>query len=555
MKINPEAHQKKKSVLAGMENEREPFRQHWRDLADYILPTRYAWLLSEEERRRKMTRNPNIIDGTATQAARVLASGMLNGITSPSRPWFKLRLKSTGQQSFFETGNENYTVRRWLDEVERRMLVTMAETNFYNSLAVMYLDLVIFGTAAILIYEDFRSVFRCYNAALGEYYLANDASGKVGTFGRKFHYTVQQCVERFGIENVPDSVAAAYKNGGGNLYKTYEVYHLIEPNRGEVPKNFQYVETYWMQGQEDGQVLTQAGYFELPGIFPRWEVSGSDAYGSSPGMDALGDTIQLQHEQKRKGQSLDYMLRPPVVADIQLSNRPTGLLPGGTTFVAGMNNVGVKPIYQINPPIDALTLDIQEVQRRIQSFFHNDLFKMISNLDTVRTATEIDARREEKLVLLGPVLERFENEALDPAIARIYAIMDRAGLIPQPPEGLQGDLEIQYVSILSAAQSAVGVAPLERWMQVLGNVAAMYPPALNLANWEDLLRDYGLDVGVKAKHIRSKEEAAEATQRQEEMLAAREMAQQGATMAQGAETLSKTDVGGGVNALQQLLSS
>jgi hypothetical protein len=33
----------------------------------------------------------------------------------------------------------------------------------------------------------------------------------------------------------------------------------------------------------------------------------------------------------------------------------------------------------------------------------NDLFRMISELDTVRSATEIDARREEKLVLLGPV--------------------------------------------------------------------------------------------------------------------------------------------------------
>ena len=551
MRISAEVHQKKLAAFAGMDTEREPFKNIWRDLADYILPTRYTWLLSDQERRSKMTRNPNIIDATATKAARVLASGMLNGITSPSRPWFRLRLKSAEGMT-----DENPAARRWLDEVERRMLITMGETNFYNALAVMYLDLVIFGTSAVLIYEDYGSVFRCYNASLGEYYLANGANGIVNTFARKFNYTVSQCVERFGLDNVTDTVRNQYKMGGANRYKSIEVCHIIEPNEGLAPRTFAVQELYWLAGTNDGNVLSVAGYNELPGIFPRWELSGVDSYGSCPGMDALGDTIQLQHEQKRKGQSLDYMLRPPMVADIQLQGRPTALIPGGTTYVAGVNNVGAKPAYQVNMPIGELTLDIREVQLRIKEFFHNDLFKMISDLETVRTATEIDARREEKLVLLGPVLERFENEALDPAISRIYGIMQRANLLPPPPKGLEGtELEIQYVSILSAAQSAVGVAPLERWLQLVGNMAAIYPAAINIPNWEDLIRDYGRDIGVKEKHIQTMEEAAARTQAQEDLHKGKQMMEEVGQGAKAAELLSKTDVGGGVNALQQLLSA
>lgn len=563
MKISAEVHQKKLAFFAGMETEREPFKNIWRDLADYILPTRYTWLLSDTERRQKMTRNPNIIDATATKAARVLASGMLNGITSPSRPWFRLRLKNThpamnSRQPSLGTGgpgDENPYARRWLDEVERRMLITMGETNFYNALAVMYLDLVIFGTSAVLIYEDYNSVFRCYNASLGEYYLANGANGMVSTFARKFNYTVAQCVERFGLENVPDTVKAMWNGGGANRLKTIEVWHLIEPNEGLVPRSFAVQELYWIKGCADGGVASVRGYNELPGIFPRWEISGVDSYGSCPGMDALGDTIQLQHEQKRKGQSLDYMLKPPSVADIQLANRPTALIPGGMTYVAGVNNVGVKPIYTVNPPIGELTLDIRDVQLRIKEFFHNDLFKMISDLETVRTATEIDARREEKLVQLGPVLERFENEALDPAISRIYAIMQRANLLPPPPQGLEGtELEIQYVSILSSAQSAVGVAPLERWLQLVGNIAALNPAVVNIPNWDDLIRDYGRDIGVKEKHISTREEVAERTRAQEEMRQGAAGMEQLTQGAKAAELLSKTDVGGGVNALQQMLS-
>lgn len=559
MKISPEAHQAKKSLIGGLDTEREQFKPLWRDLADYILPTRYAWLLTEVERRKKMTRNPNIIDATATLSARVLASGMLNGITSPSRPWFKLRVKSRVRAGrVYQNLNENYSVRRWLDEVERLMLQAMADTNFYNALATMYLDLVIFGTSAVLIYEDYRSVFRCYNASLGEYYLANSSSGAVNTFARQFRYTASQIVERWGAENVTESVRVAVQNKDAKQTQTFVVNHLIEPNDAKIriPSIFNFRELYWLDGHEAGSVLDVRGFNELPGIFPRWEVSGSDSYGSSPGMDALGDVIQLQHESKRKAQGLDFMLKPPMKMDIQLQNKPSAFIPGGVTYLAGVNNAGAEPLYQVNMPIGELTADIRDVQSRVRMFFHNDLFTMISNLETVRTATEIDARREEKLIQLGPVLERFENEALDPAIARIYAIMKRAGMIPPPPEGLEDEeLEIQYVSILSTAQSAVGVAPTERWIGLIGNIASAYPAAVNIVNWDDLIRDYGRDVGVKAKHILSKEEAAEATARQEEMLASREAVAQGAQVAQGAETLSKTDVGGGANALQVLMGA
>jgi hypothetical protein len=44
-----------------------------------------------------------------------------------------------------------------------------------------------------------------------------------------------------------------------------------------------------------------------------------------------------------------------------------------------------------------------------------------------RNELEIIERKGEKLIQLGPVLERFENEALDPAIERCFNIMLRAG--------------------------------------------------------------------------------------------------------------------------------
>ena len=547
MQISVAEHQKLEGTLSALRSDRLPMWQLFRTLADYYLPRRYVWLLSDKERRVREARNPMILDGTGTKSARTLASGMMNGITSPSRPWFKVRVVG------FDDDAEN-EVRLWLDEVTRRMLLVMAESNFYNSLAVLYLDLVVFGTASMLIYEDRESVIRCSNPALGEFYIAQSHRLQVNTFAREFSYKVHQIEARWGKENMSDALRARVEQGGAALQQDVDIVHLIIPNPdGKGP--FAFSEFYWEKGAPTGQILERRGYHEMPGIFPRWELTGNDSYGMCPAMDALGDVIQLQHETKKKAQGLDKLVSPPMLADIQLAHRPTALLPNGVTFVSGMqNNGGMKPAYQIQIPLQELTADIREIQFRISETFHNDLFKMISQLETVRSATEIDARKEEKLVLLGSVLERFENEALDPAINRIFGCMQRAGLIPPAPESIQNaDLEIQYDSILSAAQRAVGVIPTERWLTMVGNVAAIYPSAVNIPNFDQLLRDYARDIGVPARGINSVEDASALTQEQNDLAQQREAAATGEVLVNSAKQLSETQVTPGVSALQRII--
>lgn len=551
MEVSSDYLKKRKQVLTGLENDRLPFWNLWRELANYYLPKRYVWLQTAPEARIRSAKNPYILDGTGTKAARILAAGMMNGITSPSRPWFSLRIPGF-------TDNPNTAARLWCDEVTRRMLTVMAETNLYNALATMYLDLVVFGTSAMLIYEDDESVFRCYNPALGEYYLGQDFRLQVNTFARCINLKVNQVVAMFGEENCSQTVRDAYKRGGASGMDDVKIAHLIEPNidgKSKVPKRFAFRECYWEKhSTEEGKILSERGFNELPGVFPRYELSANDSYGTCPAMDALPDVIQLQLETKRKAQGLDKMMSPPMLADIQLRHQPTALVPNGVTFVAGNTSFGMKPAYQVQMPLGEITADIADVRTRIEETFHNPLFNMISQLNTVRSATEIDARREEKLVLLGSVLERFENEALDPAISRIFAIMMRAGMLPEPPEEI-GDqaIEVQYVSILSTAQRAVSAIPTERWIGLIGNIAAISPEALMIPKWENLIRHYGEAIGVETRDMNSEEEVAVAKQAQQQQLQAQQAAVEGEQLVAGAKSLSETDVGGGSNALQMLL--
>ncbi|NIF51417.1 portal protein [Burkholderia sp. Ax-1724] len=541
--------------LVGLRVERYSWWQHWREIADYLLPRRYNWLVTPNKVNRGSPINQRIIDSSATKSWRTLASGMMSGMTSPGRPWFRQTLED---QDLAEAPG----VKLWLDQVTKRMERVFASSNFYNSMATLHGDLGSFGTAPMIIYEDFDSVIRCYNPCAGEYYLAVGPRGDVDTLYREFVYTTYQCVKEFGLSNCSPTVQQAVQTGGAALTREIVIGHAIEPNEDFLPgasgfRGAAYREVYWELGSSETDVLRLRGFPERPFIAPRWDVSGNDAYGRSPAMDALGDIKQLQVEQKRKAQAIDKMVNPPMVADVQLKNQPASLLPGGVTYVNNVaNGVGFKPAYEINPQIQHLLADIEDVRKRIGDTFFEDLFMMISQLDTVRTATEIDERKEEKLVQLGPVIERFDNEALDPSINRAFNIMLRKGLLPPIPDALRGQhIQIEYISMLSEAQKAAATASVERFAQFVGNIAGAVPDALDNVDWDEMIDEYAEMLGVSPKVVVPLAKVVQIRSQRAKQQAQQQQGANAMAAVQGAQVLSNTDVGGGVNALQKLVGN
>jgi hypothetical protein len=537
--------------LIGLRVDRFSWWTHWRELADYILPRRYKWLITPNQATRGSPINQRIIDSTGTLAMRVLAAGMMSGLTSPSRPWFRLATSNV-------TLMDDPEVKAWCEEAKRRMLIVMAESNFYNGLAIVYQDLAVFGTGPMIIYEDFDDVIRVFNTCAGEYYLANNNKMKADTLYREFVMTTVQVVQEFGLDNVSPTVRSAMRTGGAMLTQEIRIGHAIEPNADYVPKapgtnGFPYREVYWELGTGRNFTLRVTGYHECPFIAPRWDIVANDAYGRSPGMDALGDIKQLQVQQKRKAQAIDKHVNPPLLADISLKNEPATMLPGGVTYVAqNGNGIGMKPVYEIRPDIQGLSIDMKEVQGRINSIFYKDLFLMISQIETVRSATEIDARKEEKLIQLGPVIERFENEGLSPAIDRVFNIMHRAGLLPPLPRALKrgAHIKVEYISMLAEAQKAVATAGIERLTQYVGGLAAVDQTVLDNIDFDETIQLYADDLGVSPKVLRSPDAIAKLRQMRQQQMAQQQAQQNAMAAVQGAQTLSDTDVGGGKNALQ-----
>lgn len=548
-------------ILASLDSERSQWLPFWRDLSDLYLPQRYRWLLTQNQLSATRARRQYIINNTGVRSARILASGMMNGVTSPTRPWLKLRVQGVDM-----TAARDLSV--WLEEVERRMLRILAESNFYNSMAVLFLDMVVFGSACNLIYEDRETVIRCYNPPVGEYYFGQSDRMQVNVIGRTFNLKTHQYIQRwpdrrYWSDRIKNAVEQSKSGQGAQLFQDIQINHLIAPNlNGLVPSKFPYYEMYWEARRNQAErgntvdVLELHGFHELPGIFSRWEVSGTDAYGVSPAMDAYGDNMELQHLHKNKGELLEKTHKPPILADIILQNNPMGLMPNGVTFVPSLGTTeGAKPIYTVQPRFDQMNIDQMSIEQRIKDTFYNYLFNGISELSTVRSAAEIDAREGEKLIQLGGVLERLLSEGIDPGVVRVFNIANRANLFPPPPPQYQNlNIEVQYISTLSIAQRAVGTAPTERFLALVGNLAAIHPDALDVPDFDQLLINYARDIGVRESEVNSLDDIIQARQAKNAQTAGGAALEAGNSLSQSAKNLAATPVGGGGSALDRLLS-
>lgn len=534
--------------------ERSSWISHWRDLADHHMPRRFRYLSTDQNRGEK--KNQKIVNSTGTLSLRTLKSGMQAGVTSPARPWFRIRTPDPDL-------NEFRAVKVWLWEVESRMRQILSRSNFYNITPSVYRDLGLFGTAAAIELEDPETDVRFYSFPPGSYALGNSNRLMIDTLYREVSMSIQQMAEEFGVENLSQQSRTLFEQGKYSNRKT--VLHAIEPNLSREHgkrdnRNMAYRSVYFeKEASEEEKFLRVSGFEERAFFAPRWEVVGEDPYGSEcPGMVALGDVRALQLMEKRKAQALDKLVDPPLKAPSSMQDDPLSLLPGDVSYysdAAGSGQQhGPSPLYEINPRLQELYQEIRATENRIHSSFYADLFLMLANDQRSNiTAREIQERHEEKLLMLGPVLEKIHDEFLDPTIDRTFNIMVRRGLVPPPPPELQGEeLRVEYISVLAQAQQMVGIGSLERSLGFVGQLAGLAPEAVDKVDTDKAIEEYWEMAGAPPVVLRSQDQvdATRQGRRQREQMQA--ALQAGEQAADAGQKLSETRTGSGRSALSEL---
>lgn len=547
-----------------LDNELVSFLPGWRDICDHFSPRRARFYTSDVNKGDR--RNQKILNCDPVLAVKTLRAGMMGGITSKARPWFKYTIKDS---DLAEYGS----VKRWLHRVTDIIRGSFAGSNVYNTLNLLYGDLGCYATSPMSFEENFDKVFHSQSFPVGSYRIAKDHLGRVNTFSRDYKMTVRQIIHRFGqvdeesgridFSNISQFVRDAWEQGNYEFW--IGVSHMIQPNDYYSPemarvdsKYKKFASCYWETGTANaGEAkpydsgldkdlfLSERGYKRFPILCPRWEVTGEDVYGTDcPAMTAIGDNKQLQYGEKRSAEVIEKKVRPPMVAPTSLKNAMVNQLPGGVTWVdSTVGSQKFEAAFNVVQDIRELEEKQRKIEERINKSFYVDLFRAMSLLTKSDvTATEINERHEEKFQVLGPVIEQLDMDLYDPMLDLAFDYHLDQRLLPPPPKELEGhELKLEYLSTMHLAQKALGVGTIERFAGFIAQVAGADPSVFTKVNTGKMVEIYADALGVHPDIVRTDEEV-EAINKQN--LANEQKQQQMMALQQGADTaktLSETN--------------
>lgn len=538
-----------------LRNERSPWDTAWRDLADHFCPTRFRADTDSSDRKPEIL-NRNIVDTTGLQDMRTLAAGMQGGMTSPVRPWFKIGLEDEAAANTPDAG-------AWLDEVTDRMRAILHRSNFYNMAHVLYGDLGTFGQGLMIETADWEGLhFQVIPG--GEYVLDTNDKGDVDTFMYRTRMSARQIIQKFGEKEVPEHVKTAAHNSGSAVTSFFDVIHAVFPRAERTfgrldGLNMPWASVWWLGFSNSGggkpAILRESGFKTFPAFAPRWSVTGNDKYGRSPAMDALPDCRMLQQMGKTTLRAMHKAVDPPVAVPSSLKTEGVDLTPAGVNYLSmdGPEKGRIEPIQQIQPQIIAAAEQkIESVRQAVHDGLFADLFKMLMLNDRRQiTATEIEAREREKLILLGPVVERLDREFLSPLVMRTFQLMADYDHLPEQPDSIVGaDLRVEFVSVMAQAQKLVSTSPIDQTFAFVANVAQARPDVLDNIDVDYAVREYADALGAPAAMLLPEDQvqktrAARAqAQQQAEMQAQQQAAMKNAVDITGAaKNLGQTPLG------------
>ncbi len=545
--------------VGSLKTEKDRWVPDWKEISTYFCPRRGKFLYTDSRK----PDNVKVINSTGFNASRSLGSGLMSSISSPAQPFFRLAHPDPSLSAFGP-------VREWLDEAERLMYKIFAASNLYTALPAIYEEVGTFGTAAMLVEEDYDTVIRCTPFTIGEYMLDVDSKNRVNTFARVFQMQTHQMVDEFGLENVSQPVKDAHENDEHN--KSFTVTHLIEPvenskghNCLKVSGEFKWVSVHFESGsgsEEEEKFLRVRGYHEFPVMAPRWSAKAGDVYGTGCGFYAVGDARSIQVQEVEYGKAVALKTSPAYVAPSEMKNKKINRQPGAVNF-SNSPVPTLRALHDVRTELNHIKDSIKESEARIKQTFYENLFLMHSQQDDVRTATEIHARNSESLLQIGPPGGSIQVDLLSPFIDRVFGIMMRHSipgwkgegpimLPPPPPELADTVLDVQYISALDIAQMGTATGSMGQFMDYTARLAELDPSVLDRVNFDENLLEMARILGMKSKTIRGEDEANEIREAAAKAQQAAEIGNSMGEVVKGVEGLSRSSTEEG-NVLSDVL--
>lgn len=481
--------------------DRTIFEQHWREIAERILPRSDVFMRVNRPPGYKNTEK--VFDATGNLALERFAAAMESMLTPRTQRWHKLSCKDDALDNI-------PAVKAYLDEVTQILFnVRYApRANFASQANEVYMSLGAFGTGGMFI-DDAMTGIRYRSIHLSEMFIQENHQGVVDTVHRRFNMTARQAVQRFGEKVLSERIRTAAEK---TPEQTFAFLHCVMPNEEIKPsrKDFRGMPFASMYiSLEDRDIVQEGGYRAMPYAVGRYVTGPKEIYGRSPAMTALPDIKMVNEMSKTVIRAAHKVIDPPLLLQEDGALQAFDLRPGALNF-GGVNDQGQQVVHplQTGARVD-IGLDMMEQRRKtINDAFLVTLFQILVDAPQM-TATEAMLRAQEKGALLAPTMGRQQSEFLGPLIEREIDILSKAGVLPPMPDELieaGGLVEIEYVSPLNRAQRAEEGVAIMRTLESVTPLAQIDPSVLDVFDPQAIARELADINGVPAKVIRSEEQ-------------------------------------------------
>ena len=565
------------------------YHNTWALAAQYSAPERYRPdAANDHDGSRKRQR---ILRNTAGRALRIFQSGMMNGNTPRSRPWFRLTSMH---------GKQSYRIQKQLQTIKDTIERYFHISNLYRVFPGMYKDVGVFSNGAFAMLPHNKYGFFFYPISVGQYCISSGEDGKVSSFMRDYSMSIKQVVERFGMKTSTGHID--WKNSlNGYIKELHDqalydervvVTQIILPNpRGKKnaidPLDRPYlsysylnyessstgsgrVSQYWpnkrneelakisgsgeVRNDVDEFMLQVSGYEYFPIICARWEEVPDEAYGVAGPMElALEDVLTLQSEQEYRLEGIAKLVRPPFIGPANLARYRVSTSAGGITYYDEPTDAALRPLFEVNPHLAELVKSQEETDQFINQAFFVDLFMALAQYPTKShvSVEEIQKRAGESLQMAAPVLSQFDEDINGPLIDNAYHLLERMGVVEPLDGDATGPVVPEYISVLAQATKVSMATGMDRYLNFLGAASETLQDrsVLNVINKEKFARRYANVLGVEIDVMSSQSEY-EAAQKQIQQGQMQEQAAQ-AQMEQAtmAKEMSQAKFAGGEESL------
>ena len=537
------AYDEARRLAAHLEQGRTAREREWRELARWLAPHRGVFTgedLSPDGTRR----NPEAFTLAATRALERGASGMTSGMTPRNISWFEPDFQ---EPALWEASG----APAWLDEVDRQMKDALADGGFYQAIHCFNTDLLWAGCALLYCETGRAAPLRFECAQVGTYAVALDGEGRLEAVCRSRLWTPSRLAALFGEGALSERSRAALRR---EPYAPTRVLHLVRRRRtknaaseggGNAHRGATFLpweSLFWEDGGED--FLHVGGYAEMPYFFTVWH-EGTTPYGTGPGDGALPDARQLDLMERHKLEGLAKLVRPPVQRPANLRS-DVDLSPGAVNAVEAQ--ALVTPILDLAPYARAFQFlqgELQTVAGRLEDALMASVFASMPLDQRPRdmSATEFLQRRREALQQLGPVMSAYEPHVLTPLLHRVAAMLDRAGLLPPPPESLAGMpllMKVSFTSPLANALRQTGADSTRALLQDVLGLAQADPQVLDKLDLDQAVDELATGLGAPGRVLRADSDVQALRQQRAEAQAAQQEQQQALEAVQAAQGLART---------------